>query len=362
MGGRARARLTPAPRPPHPAIRRLRRWADRGLRRLREELAARPGLRRLVPFVGLAAGLASFVLIERGEGAAAVVPLTLVAGWAGLLAAGTLAREIEHRLGIAARPEVGAWFLQSLHQEAFFFALPFLWAATTWTSRHALFTVPVTLIAAATLSDPFYLRQVARRPRLRMALHLVAFFVAFGVALPILGGLDAVWGLVGAGSLAGAMAMTAAHRPGELRTRQAVVRVVAAAVLAGGAAWSLRTVIPPAPLRLVDQALTDEVRGERRSPANRLQEVDARRLHERGLVAWTAIRAPRGLHEDVWHVWLHEGRVIDRIPLAIQGGRLEGYRTWSRKAGFPADPAGRWAVEVRTAYDQMLGRLEFDVR
>ena len=57
-----------------------------------------------------------------------------------------------------------------------------------------------------------------------------------------------------------------------------------------------------------------------------------------------------------------DGREIDRIALDIQGGRKEGYRAWTHKQNFPAEPAGRWQVKVVTEAGQMIGMLRFSVR
>jgi hypothetical protein len=50
---------------------------------------------------------------------------------------------------------------------------------------------------------------------------------------------------------------------------------------------------------------------------------------------------------------------VDLSP--VRGGRREGFRTYSRKAAFPADPAGRWTVDVTTSSGQLVGRLSFRV-
>jgi hypothetical protein len=47
--------------------------------------------------------------------------------------------------------------------------------------------------------------------------------------------------------------------------------------------------------------------------------------------------------------------------LPVEGGRQEGYRTFSRKTAFPADAAGGWSVDVMTAAGQLIGRLRFRV-
>jgi hypothetical protein len=61
-------------------------------------------------------------------------------------------------------------------------------------------------------------------------------------------------------------------------------------------------------------------------------------------------------------VWRRRGEALDRVRLTpIEGGRREGYRTYSRKTGFPADPVGRWTVDVMTLSGQLIGRLRFRV-
>ena len=54
-------------------------------------------------------------------------------------------------------------------------------------------------------------------------------------------------------------------------------------------------------------------------------------------------------------------RRVDRIALDISGGREAGYRAWTHKRNFPAQPAGRWRVRVVTEAGQMIGMLRFRV-
>jgi hypothetical protein len=90
--------------------------------------------------------------------------------------------------------------------------------------------------------------------------------------------------------------------------------------------------------------------------------IHANELHERGLVARTAIYAPAGLRQPVEHVWRRDGRIINVVRLTpVQGGRREGFRTFSRKIAFPSDSVGRWSVDVTTESGQLIGRLRFRV-
>ena len=94
---------------------------------------------------------------------------------------------------------------------------------------------------------------------------------------------------------------------------------------------------------------------------HQLKQISQAELRRNGLYAFTAINAPRGLKERIFHVWLHEGREVDRIALHINGGREAGYRAWTRKQRFPADAVGRWQVKVVTDTGQMIGTLRFRV-
>jgi hypothetical protein len=54
--------------------------------------------------------------------------------------------------------------------------------------------------------------------------------------------------------------------------------------------------------------------------------------------------------------------VVDVVPLSpVRGGRREGFRTYSRKTGFPPVVAGRWTVDVVTDSGQLVGRVRFRV-
>lgn len=84
-------------------------------------------------------------------------------------------------------------------------------------------------------------------------------------------------------------------------------------------------------------------------------------LRTHGLYVYTAIRAPRGLSETIYHAWHHNGTPMDRVALTINGGREQGYRAWSHKRNFPENPAGDWRVDIMTEGGQRLGLIRFTV-
>ena len=120
----------------------------------------------------------------------------------------------------------------------------------------------------------------------------------------------------------------------------------------------IRVASPPAPLFLADSRIAWDVGTiDSLEPPSA---IPASALQTQGLVAHTAIYAPAGLRTPVQHVWRQDGVVINVIPLTVEGGRQQGYRTFSRKHSFPANAVGRWTVDVTTR-GQLIGRLRFRV-
>jgi hypothetical protein len=133
---------------------------------------------------------------------------------------------------------------------------------------------------------------------------------------------------------------------------------VAAAVLVG----LFRAWIPPVPMTVARALITDRVEHLEPGPPIR-SSISAAQLRQLdGLVAYTAIFAPASLRETIAHVWRLDGAIQEVVRLSpVEGGRREGFRTYSRKRNFPPNPVGRWTVDVMTSSGQLIGRLGFRV-
>lgn len=329
-----------APPPAPPRWSRLLEW----LHRWRYVLAP----------LSFGAGLASFVLIERQEALAQWLGALLLLGWLLIVAEESAARRL--RLS----PAVLRFGVQAIQQETFFFTLPFFLHTTTWNTGQAAFTGAALLAGFCSMWDPLYYGRIVARPWLYLTFHAFAVYVGTLTVAPILLHLTTQQTVaVAAVSIAVLSVAGLRHLIDRSRVVQRVLLIAGAAAL-GALAWSIRPWVPPATL-WIEQAVVTAAVDPRREPGLALHSVTPAHLHAQGLYAWTAIHAPRGLREMVWHRWLHEGREVDRISLDIVGGRAEGYRAWSYKRGFPADPRGRWQVEVITDGGQLIGRFGFEV-
>lgn len=301
------------------------------------------------------AGLASFLLIERREWLAQWVSALLILGWILILAEEWAARRL--RLS----PAVLRFGIQAIQQETLFFTLPFFLHTTTWTTGQAVFTSAALLAGVCSIWDPLYFGRIATRPWLYLAFHALAVFIGTLTVAPILLHLTTTQTLALASANIVVLAVPMlSHMIDRQRALHWVMLFGGAAAL-GALAWQLRPWVPPATLWVQEATITDAVDRQRREPNIALLSVTPAHLHARGLYAFISIRAPRGLHEQVWHRWVHNGHEVDRIALDILGGRAEGYRAWSYKRSFPADPRGEWCVEAITDGGQLIGRIEFSV-
>lgn len=311
---------------------------------------------------GFVSGVASFFLVERHESFAQVIAVLMLLGWVWLVLERVFSEMLADRFGLRLPPALSRYATQMIHQESLFFALPFFLASTSWNSGQALFTGGLILAALVALIDPVYYKRLAPRRWLFLTYHTLALFAVLLVAMPLIlqvptaRSYELALGiavLLAFPSLLGSITV-----PGWWRGLVVVGLMLALAATG----WLARLWVPPATLRLTEVALATSIDDASRAPQNRLETIDARQLRENGVYAYTAIRAPLGLQERIQHVWIHEGREIDRIVLDIRGGREEGYRAWTRKQNFPPEPEGRWQVRVLTGDEQMIGTLRFEVR
>ena len=316
--------------------------------------------RWLWPPVAFGAGLGSFFLVERQQWLGALLALGMLAAWLLLLFESLLSRLLARR-GYPTLPHAATLFIaQMIHQETLFFSLPFLLATTVWSSGQALFTLLLIGLAVFSIVDPLYYRVADRYRWLYLAFHAQCVFLVVLVTLPIMLQLTTGQSLkLALGAMLIFSLPSLLHLTAQQRGRRWLMMLTLLPLLAG-LAWTGRIWVPPANLWLSSAALSPAFDVEARSPRGELR-LTPDALAGDGLYAYTAIRAPRGLKEEIFHVWRHDGEEIDRITLNIEGGREAGYRAWSHKQNFPGDPVGRWRIDVMTDSGQRIGVLRFRV-
>ena len=308
----------------------------------------------------LAGGLAALFVFRRGVPHVGwivgyVVMLWLLFAVLAQLRARLLARG--RRLVVVAAD----YTIQTLYHGLLLFVLPGYIASTTFDGITVPFLLVLVGAALLTTVDPWYRALVHPHPWCGRAFFAFAVFAGLNVALPLIG-VPPAWALDGSAALAGLALMPAfVERAGSW---SGALRYAAlAGALALGLAWLLMPAIPPAPVALVHPVIARTVVDL--APVDPVESaLSAQTLAAWGsLVAYTPVVAPAGLRQAVVHRWRHDGRLVAtvRLPTPVRGGRLEGFRTYSRLADFPPDPRGRWSVDVVTDRGQLIGRVRFAI-
>ncbi|MDP1931412.1 MAG: DUF5924 family protein [Gammaproteobacteria bacterium] len=325
--------------------------------RVFESLKQHPGL---MAIFGFFSGVASYVLVEGREAFAQAIATLMLVSWLLLVMEPWIRALFLKLFGVPMPRMVMRFGTQMVHQESLFFALPFFLAATTWNHTQALFTSALILSAFVSVIDPIYHGQLARRRSLYMVFHAMTLFAVLLVVLPLILLLNTEQSLQLALVVALLFSLPSLGDVMPNGRWWRLPMMVLALIALGAALWQARILIPPAALELNGITLSQQMNREQRSPGQSLDSITEEALRTHGLYAWTSVRAPRGLRENIHHVWMRDGVVMDRITLDIEGGD-SGYRAWTHKLNFPADVIGSWQVRVMTDSGQLIGLTRFEV-
>ncbi len=326
------------------------------VQRVLELMKRYPGV---IALFGFCSGIGSFILVDRQQKMATWIAAIMLVSWLWLMLENSFTQLFSKVFKREIPPPLLRYATQMIHQESLFFVLPFFFITTTWNSGQLVFTGLLGAAALVSITDPLYYKWLAPRRWLFLGLHTLTLFAALLTALPIILHLTTAQSYKLALGIAMLLSFPSLAVSLPLRTWRGWGMVLGVTLSIGGAGWLLRSWVPPATLWMTDVAISTQVQG--RTPGDSLEQVSAAQLRSAGLYAFTAINAPRGLNERIFHVWQFNGKEVDRIALDIRGGRKEGYRAWTHKQNFPGNPVGNWQVRVLTEDGQVIGVLRFEV-
>jgi len=314
----------------------------------------------LVALFGFCTGLLSLWQVERREEFAQFFAILMVVAWLWLIGEYWLRKGLLPKFGITLSKDLSHLVTQLLHQETLFFALPFFLAATNWHQPQAVFTIVLLCCALVAVIDPLYTKLLTKRRALFLLYHCFSLFAAMMVVLPLLFFMTTSQSLGLALVIAALLSIPSIRpllaQPGRWRLPVLALMLV----VMTSSIWFSRSLIPAPVLNLTDIQLSQQLDYEKRLPGTAITVLSQAELQQ-GLYAYTSVRAPRGLKEQIYHEWLHNGQAVERIALNISGGREQGYRAWTHKQNFPADAVGKWKIRVVTDSGQLLGAIRFRV-
>lgn len=314
----------------------------------------------LVALFGFCSGLLSLWQVERREEFAQFFAILMVIGWLWLMGEYWLRKGLLPKFGITLSKDLSHLVTQLLHQETLFFALPFFLAATNWHQPQAVFTILLLCCALVAIIDPIYTKLLTKRRALFLLYHCFSLFATMMVVLPLLFFITTSQSL-GLALVIAALLSIPSIRPLLVQPGRWRLPVLALLLIAmTSSIWFSRSLIPAPVLNLNQIQLSQHMDYEQRLPGAAITELSLAELQQ-GLYAYTSVRAPRGLKEQIYHEWVHNGQTLERIALNISGGREQGYRAWTHKQKFPQDAVGTWKIRVVTDSGQLLGATKFTV-
>lgn len=315
-----------------------------------------------LPWVSLAVGITSALIMERSPERAYLVVLAAVGAWV-LLATSAIVGSLDAERMPGLHQRAVRWGMtsalmasQSLVQLCLFFSLPFYVRAASWGVGQTLFIGLLILTVALASWDPAY-RWVFEHRWVSLAALSLATFAGLACVLPVLG-------LGNRASLLSAAVLTSIGAPLLERLRRARVQrdlrlwFKEASVILFMPAFATfgAVMVPPAPLALVQGSIGTKLVDHWVADPTETVAASARQI-----VCASAIRAPRGLKDALRHEWRHNEQLVDEIPLQVRGGREAGFRTWSIKRNLGPHPEGGWSCRVVTEAGQVVGELRFRV-
>jgi len=250
--------------------------------------------------------------------------------------------------------------VQTLFHGLLLFLLPIYYGSTTLTSANVGFLLFLAVAAVLTSVDPWYRAILTRYRRVEVFLFGFGLFSSLNVAFPLIG-VETSWALPLTGIFSLLALTPVLHRGPKKSWAGALIRAGLWGVVAALLLWLFRAYIPPVPMQMTRGTFARSVSLlEPQETVTSLPVSEARAWG--GLTAFTAIAAPAGLREPIYHVWQKDGTIVARVPLALMGvEHPSGFRTYSRKTGLGINPAGSWSVDVLTTYDQLIGRVRLIV-
>lgn len=303
-----------------------------------------------MPWISLGTGVWSAFLQSRTWDEVHWIGWMLAAAWGSAAILGLVESRLptDHpsRIGSGVRLLLGL-VSQNASQEALFFVLPFWIRSTTFLSENGPFTVLLVCLGAATLYDPLYLGAILPHRSRRTLFKALLLFAGLDFLLAALTSRSTIECTAIAGAWSGAVAGLGFSR---WKARGLLWGSLAGLALA----WTGRNAIAPVPLYLNHPVLCSGI--EDLAPRDTLASVPARSE----AWYWTPIFAPPGRTDSVRHEWSRDGEPCASVLLPLQGGRKDGFRTWSSSRLVASRP-GDGSIEVRLQDGQLLGRTSFEI-
>lgn len=254
------------------------------------------------------------------------------------------------------------YIIKNLYQQMFFFLVPIYASSVTWSLSSYNWWLPPLLLVFAVVStmDLVFDNFIMERRVLASTMYGVALFGVLNLMLPLVLGIKHFPALlIAAGLTAPAVALLSFSLRSVLSAQGLLITIGVGAILVTFA-WFGRATIPPAPLAMRDGAVGHGTLSSYECLPGKKRVMKHTQLD--GLRCGSTVTEPGGLHDDIVHVWVHEGTEVLRAePTRLDDCDGMVFRSLLPDESLPSEPGGTWSCRVETGHGQLLGVMKFEV-
>ncbi len=261
---------------------------------------------------------------------------------------------ITNVLKIKIAPKIADFLMMFIISNSLFFITPLYYESATIMSRNVIFLIILGILNIIINWYKGYFEIVIKNPFTGSIFYALVFFSIFNLLLPVLTGLQNSYSII-ISEIIGCATMIIFIYPYIIRKNKFKnkVKFIGGIIISFIIIWFCRSVIPPAPLKLSNSTACMAI--------HKQQPVDPFKNKKDITEAYyySAIFAPYGIRETIYHVWKHNGNEVLKVKLPISGGRNKGFRTWSKHTLH--EGTGNYTVEIWTEGGQYLGSGGFKI-
>jgi hypothetical protein len=252
--------------------------------------------------------------------------------------------------------------LKNLYQSMLFFLLPFYYKSATFDAPNRFFVYVLGVLAMLSTVDVVFDQFLMRWKAPASIVYFFILFACLNLVLPALfPDTRTLITLLSAAAVAAVVFFTM-HVPVKNLLRPLYLLALLAFVgTSVAAAYYGRRVVPPVPMHVVDGAV-----GPSLLPDGRLT-MHVSKLHVsliEEMHGLTDILIPGGHGDHLFHIWRHEGVIVQQGHVSPGGDPPAGtvrLRSTLEAQNLPGEITGAWSIDVVTDDDQLVGRVEFEV-
>lgn len=242
-----------------------------------------------------------------------------------------------------------------LYKNVLFFLVPIWFGSAHLVSFNLAFPVLLAGMALFTCFAKRYQEVVLDAPRIRVLWTAVVLFAALVPATAVIAFTSPRASIVISALLASAIAWAALAPAERLLSRKGLFAIARISLPVAALLGLAAPLFPPVPMVCQEHGVgTMVIRRELGGRATHFPRGTAR------VYAWFEVTLPKRDRQEVVYQWYHEGVAIGGpLRTTVEGGRKEGYRTWSMHN---APALGSWRVDLLTGRSgQLIGRSHFEI-